>query len=377
MDMASERGESVAFTCAYAGNLWQMAELLDTLESEFGWKEIELLEEISGLLQADSSIYDDISAKQKLLEDYLQLIRHNVSGKKIRVSVRELADNLKNKAEWLRQHINQTEWLEGNDGEGWYNSYYDNDGQPVEGYFPQGVRMMLIGQVFAIMGRTAGDEQIAKICKSADHYLYKKEAGGYRLNTDFHEQKFNMGRMFGFAYGEKENGAVFSHMTVMYANALYQRGFVKEGHKALQALADAAMNFEVSRIYPGIPEYFNADGRGMYNYLTGAASWYMLTAVTEMFGVHGDIGDMVIQPKMVTDQFDSEGNAKLQLQFAGKNFQIKFQNPQKLDYGEYVVKKASCDGQKELDIRGNLAVFSREELMSMPESSHEIVVELG
>ena len=31
--------------------------------------------------------------------------------------------------------------------------------------------------------------------------------------------------MFGFAYGEKENGAVFSHMTVMFAYALYQRGF--------------------------------------------------------------------------------------------------------------------------------------------------------
>ena len=35
------------------------------------------------------------------------------------------------------------------------------------------------------------------------------------------------------AYGEKENGAVFSHMTVMYANALYQRGFVKEGYRAV------------------------------------------------------------------------------------------------------------------------------------------------
>ena len=42
--------------------------------------------------------------------------------------------------------------------------------------------------------------------------------------------------MFGFAYGEKENGAVFSHMTVMYANALYQRGFAKEGAKALDTL---------------------------------------------------------------------------------------------------------------------------------------------
>mgnify|MGYP000411723003 CR=1 FL=1 len=48
--------------------------------------------------------------------------------------------------------------------------------------------------------------------------------------------------MFGFAYGEKENGAVFSHMTVMYANALYQRGFAKEGAKALDTLLNTAMD---------------------------------------------------------------------------------------------------------------------------------------
>ena len=83
-----------------------------------------------------------------------------------------------------------------------------------------------------------------------------------------------MGRMFGFAYGEKENGAVFSHMAVMYANALYQNGFVREGYEALQTLADTALDFEVSVMYPGIPEYFNSQGRGMYAYLTGAA-WHL------------------------------------------------------------------------------------------------------
>ena len=66
-------------------------------------------------------------------------------------------------------------------------------------------------------------------------------------------------------------------MTVMYANALYQRGFVKEGYKALSTLLATAMDFKTSRIYPGVPEYFDADGRGMYHYLTGAASWFMLT----------------------------------------------------------------------------------------------------
>lgn len=42
-------------------------------------------------------------------------------------------------------------------------------------------------------------------------------------------------------------------MAVMYANALYERGYAKEGYKALHALYHKAMDFENSRIYPGIP----------------------------------------------------------------------------------------------------------------------------
>ena len=88
---------------------------------------------------------------------------------------------------------------------------------------------MLTGQVFAIMSGTADEKQVQAVCESADTYLYDKDAGGYRLNTNFHENKFDFGRMFGFAYGEKENGAVFSHMTVMYANALADTGRYSTG----------------------------------------------------------------------------------------------------------------------------------------------------
>lgn len=155
----------------------------------------------------------------------------------------------------------------------------------MEGVQPDGsIRMMLTGQVFAMMGGVAEEEHIQKMSRAADRYLYRQEIGGYRLNTDFHELKMDMGRMFGFAYGEKENGSVFSHMAVMYANALYHRGFVREGWKALKTLAGTALDFHVSRIYPGIPEYFRTDGRGMYHYLTGAASWFMLTMLTQVFG---------------------------------------------------------------------------------------------
>ena len=379
IDMAAEHGESVAFTCAYVGNLTQMAELLTELADKYGWEQVELLEEAAILLKDDVLLYDDIERKQELLQRYLQECGHNVSGRIITVPVLELVENLRHKADWMKEHIRQSEWIQGieeNAQEGWFNSYYDNHKRAVEGYREDGVRMMLTGQVFAIMSGTAKEEQVESICNSADLYLYDAEIGGYRLNTDFQEEKFDLGRMFGFAYGEKENGAVFSHMTVMYANALYRRGFVREGYKALQTLADTALRFETSKIYPGIPEYFNGEGRGMYHYLTGAASWYMLTFITEVFGVRGELGSLVIEPKLMPEQFDQHGKAQIELSFANKRIKVVISNPKRLEYGEYIVKNITYGDGKELECGGRKAVLKREIVEKMSDTLQMIVVEL-
>ncbi len=376
LDMADENGESVAFTCAYAGNLRQLAESLLVYKDKTGKATVEVLEELKVLLKDDTELYGSVENKKAALEEYMNACIHHISGNKISISIEELATNLTNKADWIMNHIRSQEWIEGKDNEGWFNSYYDNSKNAVEGYFQQGVRMMLTGQVFATMSGTATDEQVARICHSADKYLYEAAVGGYRLNTNFNELKFDMGRQFGFAYGEKENGAVFSHMTVMYANALYKRGFVKEGHKALQTLADKALDFETSKIYPGIPEYFNNEGRGLYHYLTGAASWYMMTVITEVFGVHGENGDLVITPKLLRKQFDEEGKASISLLFAGKELEVTIKNTSAKEYHEYKIGSAECDGVKLNIVDGIKVVMTKEEVDALIPGVHRLTVEL-
>ncbi len=376
LDMASQHGESVAFTCAYAGNLLELASLIRLLADSSGTRHVELLEELGTLLGNRPETYSDPGKKQETLQAYCARCRHNISGKRASFSLSALALDLTQKAHWLIGHIRSQEWIEGTDGEGWFNSYYDDHGQPVEGFQAGAPRMMLTGQVFAIMGGVAEDAQIQKIVKSADHYLYREGLGGYCLNTDFHELKFDMGRMFGFAYGEKENGSVFSHMAVMYANALYRRGFVREGYKALKSLADAAMNFGTSRIYPGIPEYFRSDGRGMYHYLTGAASWYMMTMITEAFGVRGEAGDLILEPKLLAEQFDSEGTASIAVPFAGKDFQVTYINTSTMDFGAYAIGSATC-GQETLSVHGSFAILPRHLLDTLQSgATHQITVQL-
>ncbi len=398
--MADERGESVAFTNAYAGNLRELAEYLLRYQKKTGIDKVVIAEEMQILLEADRAVYDSPDEKGRTLQNYMKACRHNISGKTAALGIEELAANLTEKADWMAGHIRMTEWVKDKKGNGWFNGYYDNHGRQVEGEHEKGVRMMLTGQVFAIMGGTATEEQIRSIVKSADAYLYEEKIGGYRLNTDFHELKTDLGRMFGFAYGEKENGAVFSHMAVMYANALYRRGFAKEGYKALQALADAALHFETSRIYPGIPEYFNNEGRGMYHYLTGAASWYMLTFITEVFGVRGKAGDLEISPALMRKQFDESGTAGLELPFAGKRFRVTVKNPDRLECGDYRIESAWVDGQPlalsceecrvqtgDTGMAGNACsrkradtvtvLLARADIMQLADKVHEIEILLG
>lgn len=338
LDMAKEKGESVAFTALYSGNLVNICELLKKIKNENKIKHVEMAEEIEVLL-FKNNLYDYPQEKINILNTYCKSCNHDIKGRTSEIDIDLLVKDLEEKANWIKNHINSKEWITNSEGYSWYNGYYDNSGKKVEGDFEAGTRMMLTGQVFTIMSNIATEKQVKEIVKAADSYLYDKEVGGYRLNTNFKELKTDLGRMFGFAYGSKENGAVFSHMTIMYANALYQRGFVKEGFKVIDTLYKHCINFEVSKIYPGIPEYISSKGRGMYHYLTGSASWLILTVLTEMFGVKGSYGDMKLDPKLLLSQFDEDNKASISLVFSDRKFKVEYINELHKDFGEYKIQE--------------------------------------
>jgi len=282
------------------------------------------------------------------LAAYFDAVQGNISGERVALSVQDVVFDLRAKADHLYPHLRENEWVQddADAGRGWFNGYYDNDGHPLDGSHQAETRMTLTGQVFPLMAGIASDAQSRQIIQSAEHYLFDETVGGYRLNTDFGEILLNLGRAFGFAYGHKENGAMFSHMAVMYANALYQRGFADEGFKALDAIYKQSVDFAHSRIYPGIPEYFSQRGRGMYPYLTGSASWYLLTLVTQVFGVRGALGDLLLMPMLSQSQFDAQGKATLHTLFAERRLAVCYQNVQKLDFGEYQIETVLLNGQK-------------------------------
>ena len=345
LDMAEKRGESVAFTAMYADNLKQIGNVVESLK-RLNIESVDLCKELLLLLDTlgDPVDYDFPDAKIERLHQYYGKISHQIDGGKVAFKVDDIARDCFKKADWIIGHIRTTEWISNQEGFHWFNGYYDNDGNRLEGDHPNGVRMTLTGQVFNLMGGIATDKQAEEMIDAINCYLLDEKVGGHRLNTDFKEVLSNMGRCFGFAFGHKENGAVFCHMVVMYAYALYKRGFAREGYKVLDRIYQQCAEFETSCMYPGIPEYFDARGRGVYPFLTGSASWYILTVLTQAYGLRGRIGDLEISPKLVAEQFDSSGIACIRFCFAGKRLEVIYSNLQGLDYGEYKVDTVLLNG---------------------------------
>ena len=64
LDMASERGESVAFTSVYAGNLMQLSRLLQEVKKRRLTADVEIAEELELLLEskAESGSYPEKNA---------------------------------------------------------------------------------------------------------------------------------------------------------------------------------------------------------------------------------------------------------------------------------------------------------------------------
>ncbi len=231
-------------------------------------------------------------------------------------------------------------------GDQYFNGYYDNHGKKVEGNIKNMTRMTLTGQVFPLMFGIGDIKKLSKVIKSTNKFLWDSKLKGLRLNSNFKEVKLDLGRAFAFAFGHKENGSFFSHMNVMYGNACYKQKQNKDGYKILNSIYKMWCNHNSSKIYPGIPEYFNNKGRGYYHYLTGSASWYILTMLTEVMGINGYYGDLKLSPGLIKEQFNKNNEVYCFTYFAGKRIKVIYKNPERLEYNKYNIFKILINGKK-------------------------------
>lgn len=150
-----KREKAVAFTSAYAGNLKEIAHCIRLLEQETSCKRFEIAEEMGMLFAGGRELYENVEKETRVLDAYLEKCAHNLSGQTMIVKAEQICSNLEEKADWLMEHIRMQEWIAEDEARGWFNGYYDDHKNPVEGCKDGKVRMMLTSQVFAIMSGTA------------------------------------------------------------------------------------------------------------------------------------------------------------------------------------------------------------------------------
>ena len=373
MDMAAQRGESVAFYALYADNLNTLSQLCTALyDREI--KEIEVNKELQLLLKPIND-FDDVKEKHTRLTKYFDSVSSNVSGNIVVLNTKKIATELKVKSDYIKAHIKKQEWLQ-NGETGWFNGYYDNNGNRVASIDDK--KITLTGQVFPIMAGIPNKKHLKMIAKAADKFLYSNDMGGYRLNTDFKEVKMDLGRLFGFAYGHKENGAMFSHMAIMYSYALYKQNLVKQGRKVLNTVFNHCSKFDKCKIFPGIPEYIDIKGRGMYHYLTGSASWYLLTMVVQVYGIQSNLGDVILNPKLTISDFNSNNETSITTLINNKLFTVKYVNTDRKEYGTYkILRIVSGSYNISFNVLQTGVKINRAEIDNIDKAMEEITVFLG
>ncbi len=367
LDMAAKNGESVAFSFMYAHNLKDICLVLEKLREKSDT--VYLLKELDILLDrlAKPINYNDYRQKQKRLDAYFNNTE-SIKGQRKKIKIDELIFDLNSKAEHMFSWLKTKEWL----ADGFFNGYYDNDAKRVEGKYAGKLRMTLTAQVFALMSGVASKDQIEKVWLSLNKNLRDKQMGGFRLNTDFKGPCLNLGRAFGFSYGDKENGAFFSHMAIMLANALYKRDFNREGFEVLDSIYKMAIS-EKSQIYPFLPEYFNNQGKGLYYYLTGSASWLIFTLVEEVFGVKFIFGDLLLEPKFTRSNFHGK-QIEITFNLEGKTLHVIFVRRTELR-SKPAVKEVYLD-KEIISLIDGRCIIERERILQSDKKEIEIKVML-
>lgn len=339
MDMAHNRGETIAFTHMYANNLRELANLIRLLPTP----NIVLFEELLLLLVPNAD-----------LKTYFELVS-SFKGNKVWIDQFKLADTLDHLAIDRINHLQKDAFINHQ-----FQSYFDNDGNNPD----EKGTSSLTGQAIALLSQTPSKKQAKELSKITKQQLFDKAIGGYHLNSNYHQILTNMGRAYGFAYGQKENGAVFSHMVIMYAYGLYQYDLINLGHEAAFTLLKQSQNIK-SQVLLGIPEYFNNEGIGKYPYLTGSASWMLKLLRAEIFGVTLSFGKLTLKPKLKKIDF-IDGKASITTFLFNQLRTITYHNHKNLDCGKYQISKIMMNNQivqnlfSNLD--GNLEVYLDDKL---------------
>ena len=69
--------------------------------------------------------------------------------------------------------------------------------------------------------------------------------------------------------------------------------------------------------------------------MTGSSSWFLMTLITEIYGVKGEMGMLKLEPKLSSNYFDENNQSVISTIFSTYKIMVVYQNFNKLSYDDY------------------------------------------
>jgi len=182
---------------------------------------------------------------------------------------------------------------------GWYDS-----GQPLGSRRSEECQIDSIAQSWAVFtqGSDAGKNETA--LRAALERLFDRERGLVKLFTPaFDAGGADPGYIRGYLPGVRENGGQYTHAAVWLALACFEADMAQEGYDILHAILPETHPAQAYLAEPWVlagDVYANPGhlGRGGWSWYTGAAGWYLQTALAGLFGITVKEGRLMVQPRL-------------------------------------------------------------------------------
>ena len=112
-------------------------------------------------------------------------------------------------------------------------------------------------------------------------------------------------------------------------------------------------------------------------YLTGSSTWIFLSLVSQVFGVRGENGNLVINPKLSVWFFDDQGKASLEFSFQNRRIHIVYLNRDNLHAGQYNILEVQAAGRTYFSGKSKITLIDKEFIKSFDKEILFIEVFLG
>ena len=243
----------------------------------------------------------------------------------------------------LKKNLNTVGW----DGR-WFKRAISDEGEIIGSLNSKECRIDSISQSWSVISGAGDNDKKFISMENAENYLVDRENKIIKLfDPPFENWDLNVGYIKNYLPGIRENGGQYTHGSVWFAIAEAMLGF---GDKAVEFLKiinpinhtltkEDCKNFKLEPYILPADVYSSEglEGRGGWNWYTGASGWYIKAFIEYVIGFKIRNNYISIEPSVPKEWKEFSINYK----YKASNYLIKVKNPEGKNTG---VEKFILDG---------------------------------